>query len=118
MLKPRFAQIWTQITAQRAVATLPSRLARMPNSSFSASVTGPPIGLNITYQVRPLTVAPSTTGRKTIERTAISPRSFAFSSQAISTARPFWTIVTVSEKIAVTPSARSRNVRWPVRRLV
>ena len=73
MLKPRFAQIWTQITAQSAVETLPSRLARMPNSSFSAIVTGPPSGLNITYQVRPLTVAPSTTGRKTIERTAISP---------------------------------------------
>ena len=75
-------------------------------------MTGPLSGLNITYQVRPLTVAPSTTGRKTSERTAIWPRSLEFSSQAISTARPFCTTVTSSEKIAVTWSARIRNV-WP-----
>jgi hypothetical protein len=66
--------------------------------------------LNITYQVSPFTFAPSTTGKKTSARTAIWPRSRAFSSHAMSTAKPFWITVTSSEKIDV-PSARTISSR-------
>ncbi len=83
----------------------------MPNDC-STMVTGPLSGLNITYQVRPLTVAPSTTGRKMSERTVILPLSFEFNSQAISTASPFWTTVTTSENTTVAWSARIKNC-WP-----
>ena len=98
------AHTCTAITRAIAHWGSPKKAELLPNSA-STLAAGPPEGLKINPKISPITVTPRMVGMKTMARTKLRPRSFMFSSTAISSANPFCSSVTAIAKMKVFLSA-------------